>query len=58
MGGLNSRMAERGINLHTEKKVEQWKHEIMSEMSLLQSQLQLQRSVSSSSLPPPEMNHM
>ena len=40
---LNNRVAERGMDLHLESKLEQWRRQMMTEIQLLQHQLQLQK---------------
>ena len=41
---LNGRMAEKGVDVGTERKIESWKRDIMAEIQLMQSQIQLHRS--------------
>ena len=41
---LNDRVLEKGIDLQTERKIEQWKRDMKAEMQLLQSQIQLTKS--------------
>jgi hypothetical protein len=38
---LTNRLAEKGISIHTERKLEQWHHQVTSEMHALHHQLQL-----------------
>ena len=38
---LNSRIQERGVDMNTERKVDSWKRDMMSEVSMLQTQLSM-----------------
>ena len=40
---LTARVAERGVDLQTERKVDQWKQEVMAQMQLMQSQVSLNK---------------
>ena len=37
-------MTEKGVDLQTERKIEQWRREMLSEMNMMQSQISIYRS--------------
>ena len=43
VAALNNRVCEKGVDLQTERKLEQWRREVMGELQVLQHQLQMQR---------------
>ncbi len=40
---LSSRIAEKGVDVQTERKVEQWRKEVMAEMHHIQAEINLHR---------------
>ncbi|XP_013414443.1 uncharacterized protein LOC106176555 [Lingula anatina] len=48
MSHLNSRISEKGIDLNTERKIEQWRRDMSTEIQVLQSQLQIYRTADDS----------
>ena len=41
---METRMAERGVDLQTEQKIDKWRRDVASEIHHLQSQLKYRRS--------------
>ena len=44
LSNMQTRMAERGVDLQTEQKIDKWRRDVASEIHHLQSQLKYQRS--------------
>ena len=40
---INTRVSEKGVDIVTERKMDQWRRDTMNEMQLMQNQIQLMR---------------